>query len=201
VLTTPAVVAWRRTFRAIALRPVIGVAVFCVVPTAWTLLRHGHDLRYAWVAAVVVGGAGLAFAVDDDAAVLLAASPSPLFIRRAARVFAAAVPVVAAWLVIIELSAATNRLDGAPVGLLGVEALTAAGVALAVAGTGRRAGNVGTGVSGFFAGILTMAFVSAMSVQYPWLPRVGEAAHHERWLWIAAAAWAAALWSARDESR
>jgi hypothetical protein len=178
------------------MRPVVGVAVGCALPTAWTLARHGHDLRYAWVFAALIGAAGLAFAVDDDAAVLLAASPTPLLIRRAARVVAAAGPVVVAWLAVIALSAIADRLD-----VLGIEALTTVGVALAVAGSARRAGNTGTGLSGLVAGVVAMLLVTGFSMRYPALPRLGEAHPHLRWLWLAAAAWATALWSARDEAR
>ena len=201
MLTSPAVVAWPRTLRAIAMRPIVGVAVGSALPTALALARHGRDLRIAWVFAAVLGGAGLAFAVDDDAGVLLAASPTPLLIRRAARVVAAAGPVVVGWLAVLASSRVADRLDGIRFDMLGIVALTAAGVALAAAGSGRRGGNTGTGLAGLVAGVVAMLVVTALSFQYPSLPRLGEPAHQMRWLWLAGAAWATAIWSARDESR
>ena len=121
--------------------------------------------------------------------------------RRAAHVVAAAGPVVVAWLAVLALSANADRIDGIRLDVLGIEALTAAGVALAAAGLGRRAGNTGTGLAGLVAGVVAMLLVTGFSTRYPGLPRLGEIAHHLRWLWLAAPAWATALWSARDESR
>jgi hypothetical protein len=194
VLTSAPLVAFPRTLRAVELCPVGALSVAAALPTVVTVARHGHDLGLAWVAAALLGAAAGAYAVDDDAAAVLASSPTPLSWRRAARVMATACPVLIAWVVVVVVSVASGRWHDVPLVLLAVEALTVLGVSIAVAG---QAG----GMAGMFLGVVALLVVSVLSVQYPWLPRVGDPVNHDRFLLLALAAWVAVAWSWRDPAR
>ena len=194
-----AVALLRPTARAVPLRSIAGVAALAAAPAVITVARGGTDLAYAWVAAAVVGGAGLAYAVDDDAEVLVAPSPVPLWLRRALRLLIAAAVVTAGWSVATVAGAGAGLLEGRPTSDLAVEAFTAAGVAIAVAGAAhRRLGVDQAGLGGAATGVLSLLVVTALASRYAWLPRLGAAEQHDRWLWVAALGWAVTAWTSRD---
>ena len=142
----------------------------------------------------MIGAAAAAFAVDDDASVLLAPSPTALMTRRASRLAAAACPLLAAWAAVAGLTAVGGRFHNVPLAMLGVTAWAVSGFAVAVASRS-------TGIGGFASGLTVPLFVTAMSVQYDWMPRIADPASNGRWLWIGVLAWALALWLARDPAR
>jgi hypothetical protein len=195
----PLVVGFPRTMRAIPLRSLGVVSLLAVTPTVMTVVRAGHDVRLALVAAAVVGGAGLAYAIDDDAESLLAASPTSLANRRAARLAAALVLSLVSWgIALAVVGSAGLSTDGRLAGLA-AEALAASGVAVAIAATVRRElGLDHTGLVGASAGVTAVLFLTLMSMRYSWLPRVGESGSTGRWLWVALAGWATVGWASRD---
>ncbi|HUR18426.1 MAG TPA: hypothetical protein VMZ51_05740 [Acidimicrobiales bacterium] len=173
-----------------------------LAPTVVTVARGGHELLLAFVTAAVVGGAGLAQAVDDDAAVLLASAPTSLARRRAGRLAVALIVMLAAWLGVAVAGALGGGLDQLPIRRLVVEAVTAAGIGIAVAAaTARRGVTNRPGLTGALMSVVTMVTITLTAEQYGALPRLGDAAHHGRWLWLAAAAWLAAAWASRDPAR
>jgi hypothetical protein len=195
----PLVVAFPRMMRSIPLLPLTAIVLLAAAPTVLTVARHGDDLGLALVVAAVVGGAGLAYGVDDDAAALLAASPTTLAERRAARIGAAALVVSLGWLVVLAVAWGAGLLEGAPLGALAVEALTAAGLAVAVAaGLGRTALGEHSGMVGALAAVVVMLLITALAVRYTWLPALGFHRNHDEWLGLAAAAWVAVWWKAKD---
>jgi hypothetical protein len=192
-------VAFTHTARAVPVGAVLTLATLAAAPTVVTVVRGGTDLSVALVVAAVIGGAAFAFAIDDDAAVVLASSPTTLTRRRAARLGAALLAVGAGWELVLATAESADALNGVRVGDLGVEAFTAAGVALAAAAVAARSGShERTGITGIVTAVLTMLTTTAMAQQYRWLPQLGRAAHHDRWLWVATVAWTLALWASRD---
>jgi hypothetical protein len=202
VLRLPALVAFPHTVRATPVASLLTMSAMAAVPAVITALRGGTNFSGALVAAAVIGGAGFAHAVDDDAAVVLASSPTSLFRRRAVRIVVAFVALAAGWELALAATGAANALEGIRMPDLAVEALTAAGVGVAAATAAKRNGYPGrSGVAGVATALLTMLTITAMAQQYRWLPQLSVAAHHERWLWVAATAWGMAVWASRDPAR
>ncbi len=199
MLTAPPLVAFAHTVRAVPTGALLAVAALTAAPAVITAARGGSDFSLALVAAAVLGGAGFAYAVDDDAAVVLAASPITLARRRAIRILVALLVVVIAWELVVAVAASADSFDHVPFADLAVEAFTAAGIAIAVATATTRRGSVEkNGIAGVGAAVLVMLMVTTMAQKYAWLPQVGQPQHHDRWLWIAAAAWAIAGYASRD---
>lgn len=195
----PVVVAFPRTMRAVPWRSTCAVAVLAAAPTVGTVLRGGHDLVLAFVAASVVGGAGLAYAVDDDAAAIAAASPTPLVQRRAGRVIAALLVVALGWGVAFAVGRSVELMNGVRFSDLAIEAVTAAGLAIAVAaGMDRKLLVDRTGLAGVATAVVSMLFITVMSTRYRWLPQLGGTEHHDRWLGLAAVGWLGVWWTSRD---
>jgi hypothetical protein len=190
------------TARGLAARSLGGVTLCVMAPTLITLLRGGQNLALAVAAAALIGGAGIALGVDDDAEVLLAASPTPLAARRALRVAIAAAIVGVGWVVVIVVGEQAALLDHARLDDVAVEALAAAGVGVAGAvGAQRWFANDNPGVAGVAISAVSLLTITALSTRLPALPAIGLDRHHDRWLWVAAAAWGAAAWLSRDPAR
>jgi hypothetical protein len=183
------------TMRALPVRSIVAMSALAATPAVVTAARGGHDFGAAVIAAGLFAGAGVGYALDDDAATLLAASPTSLARRRAVRVGLAAAVLAIGWAVAFTVRAVGDETVGqSTVGLL-IEAATAASFALAIAASGlvERPGFASSITS--LAGVLT---VTALSFRYRWLPELGPSAHHNRWLWLGGAALAVAAWSSRD---
>jgi hypothetical protein len=175
------------------------MSALAAAPTLITVARSGRNLELALIAAAVVGGAGFAYAVDDDAAATLAASPTPLAPRRAARIVGAALVATTGWLVVFVVAWGAGLLGGMRIGDLAIEGVTAAGVAVAVAAALRRALDVEhTGLAGAATAVVGMLFITMLSTRYPWLPALGSPLRHDAWLLVALAAWVGVGWTARD---
>lgn len=194
-----ATTALPRTFRALPLASIGVIGVVAVVPTVLTVAREGDDLAMALTIAAVVGGAGFAYAVDDDAAQVLAASPSPPSIRRATRVVAAALLIGGSWAAVLGMGWSTGLSTARPLADLALEAVTAAGVGIAVAAWLRPDhAPERTGLAGAASAVVLMLLITSLALRYPWLPSLGQPQNHDRWWWVAAVAWAGVWWTVRD---
>ncbi len=177
---------------------VLTVVALACTPVAVTVARGGHDVSGAVAMASIGLGAVVAFAVDDPAANLLAAVPTPLWVYRSVRVLATVMFAIAGGTAVAVMRSAADA-PPTPLGDALVVAATAAGVALAIAGTiNRRTRNEAAGVTGVAAAAFTMVLVTALAVRFPWLPSLAGGPHHSRWLGLAAIAWAVTVWSTRD---
>ncbi len=188
------------TARSLPMKAVTGAALAAAAPTVLTELKGGDDLTVAVVVAVIVAAAGLGYAVEDAAGVTIAASPTTLGRRRLVRGLIVASVLSLGWALVAILATVTGDGDATTRTLL-VEALTASGVAVGVAAAVDREGRSQAGLAGLAAGVMTMLFVTVFSSRWFWLPRLGGGEGHARWLWLAAAGWALALWSSRDPAR
>jgi hypothetical protein len=198
-MTRPSVVAFPRTLRALSLRSLATVAALAAMPTLVTVARGGRNLDLALVAAALVGGAALAYSVDDDAASVVAPSPTTLGVRRATSIFAATLVVATSWAAVLAVGGTTVTISTQDIRNLGVDAVTAAGVGIAVAAwIARDRGEERTGLAGSATAIVLMLFITVLAMRYPWLPALGRAQNHDRWLWLAGVAWAGVWWTARD---
>jgi hypothetical protein len=198
-MISPLVVAFPRTMRALPLGPLGVISALVAAPTVMTVARAGDDLGWALIAAAVVGGAGLAYAVDDDAADLLAASPTTLAARRAARIVATALVVAVGWFVVLVVGWTAGVLRGARIGDLAIEAIAAAGIAVAVAsGLRRDLGAERVGMLGAATAVVAMLFVTILATRYAWMPALGTTRNHDLWLWLACAAWLGVWWTVKD---
>jgi hypothetical protein len=193
--------AVRPTVRSVTPSAWVGM-LLATLPAVLTVVLGGSDLGVAVVFAAVALGSLLAFAIDDPAAPVFAASPTPLVVRRALRV-------------VVLLPAAA--LAGGLVGLLVVrfhedpplalgeragEAAVAAGLAIASAAwLARRTGERRPGSLGVLFGLIGPALVSALAVRVDGLPMLGSASNASRWWWVAIAAWTAGVWWSRDLAR
>ena len=198
-MTSPLVVSFPRTLRALSLPSLAAVVALAALPTFVTVARGGRDLRIALVAAALVGGAAIAYGVDDDAASVVAPSPTTLAWRRATSIFAATLVAATSWAAVLAVGGTTVSISAQELRGLGVEAVTAAGVGIAVAAwIGRDRGQERTGLAGAATAIVLMLFITVLAMRYPWLPALGRAQNHDRWLWLAGIGWAGVWWTARD---
>ena len=154
---------------------------------------------------VTIGGVGVAaataFLLDDPAAETLAASPTPLSVRRAQRVGIAAMAAALWWTGAVAVVA--TRVDGAPLAgpALQLCALVAVAVAVSAAATtmGDRSGG---GIAG--AAFSVACFASTFLPPRWWLPFPPDpsaAGATERWLATLACAIALLAWTSRDPAR
>lgn len=198
-MMSPLVVSFPRTLRALSLHSIAALAALAALPTVVTVAQGGRDLELALVAAALVGGAAIAFGVDDDAAAVLAPSPTTLVWRRATSILAATLIVATGWAAVLVVGGATVAISTQELRSLGVEAVTAAGVGIAAAAwISRDRDQERTGLAGAATAIVSMLFITVLAMRYPWLPALGRAQNHDRWLWVAGIAWAGVWWTARD---
>ncbi|HEX2700020.1 MAG TPA: hypothetical protein VHM89_07420 [Acidimicrobiales bacterium] len=173
------------------------LAAVTAAPAVVTLVRSGQDFTMALQAAAIVAGAGAGFAADDQAANVLASSPTPLLARRALR--AAGVVVVLAGGLCIALAAAWSG-SARPVALAGPLSVlaAAAGTSLALASAGGPDGPLTAGMSSAMGSVLGLLTVSALAERWTRLPTVASPAFDRRWLAVAAAGMLTALVRSRD---
>lgn len=193
--------AARPTVRSLPPSVVAGL-VLAAAPAVLTAASGGTDLSKAVLVTALVIGALVGFAIDDPAAVVLAASPTTLLSRRLHRVVAllglggVVVGVVALLVGLVH--------QGPTISLLqeGREGAAAAGLATAAAAwLARSTGEPRPGSFGLVLGLLGPLVVSALAWRVEGLPSLGTADHASRWWWVAAVGWTAAAWWSRDPAR
>ncbi len=195
--------AWRPCARGLPLPTLAGAAAFALVPTTLVLVRHGHDLAGALVAAALVSGAASAFSVDDPAEETLAASPTGLARRRLLRLSALALGVAAIAVVLLMVAALADvrGLSAAELARRAAELGAVSGVAAAAAGAARRQEAAFAAHGGAVAGLLGILLVTALNYRFHALPALLDSPHHVRWWLIAATGWAVTAWTWRDPGR
>lgn len=189
----PAVVVSARTVPLAA----AGLAALAVLPALMTHLRGGLDFTLALQAAAVIAGSGAGFAADDEAANVLAPSPTPLLARRAFRAATVlgVLGAAAAAAALLAVSAAGPAPDLAPP--LAVLA-AAAGVSAAFAFGNRTDGPAAPGVSAAVATAMVLLSGAFLATRWSWVPDVSRPRFDGRWLVVAAAGAAVALVRSRD---
>ncbi len=188
------------TLRVLPLRSLGAVGLLVVVPTAVTSFRGGTDFVVPLTLGVLMGGAGLGYAFDDPASATLAASPTPLLVRRLWRLAMAVAIVGLAWGVAFVVASVSAPLALHGMGRTwGYEVVSVAGLAVAINAAGQRRLGVGSlGFAGLVGSLLVVFTVSVTAARLPWLPSVAFPEAADRWLWVAIPAWLVAGWNSRD---
>lgn len=183
--------------RALLRTPALAVAVAAGVPVAVVVVRQGTDLALAPMLGALVGGASLAFAVDDASAGTVAAVPVPLGMRRAIRAALIAAVAVGAWFGSLAVADADGYVVGPPRGLL-APTIATAGTALALAAGLDRRDEPAAAAAGSFGALLAVATSATLAMRWPWFPTPLPGASTRAWWTIALVAWLATAWYCRD---
>ena len=188
------------TFRVLPLRSLGAVGLLVVLPTVVTAARAGTDFVVPLTLGVLMGGAGLGYAFDDPASATLAASPTPLFVRRVWRLGGAGAIIGLAWGVAFVVASVSAPLTRHGMGRTwGYEVASVAGLAVAINAAGQRRLGVGSfGFAGLVGSLLAVFTVSVTAARVQWLPSIGVPEAAGRWLWVAIPAWLVAGWNSRD---
>ena len=179
---------------------VVVLAALAVLPALVTRLRGGHDLTLALQAAAVFAGSGAGFAADDQAANLLASSPTPLLARRAFRAVGVGVVLAAGAGLALVLAGTAG---GPPVALAGPFAVlaAAAGTAAALASVDPTDVALAPGVSSALGAVLMLATLSSLAERWSWAPSLARPEFDRRWLVMAGAGLLVALVRSTDPAR
>jgi hypothetical protein len=188
------------TLRATPLAP----AAACCLLSCGLLLVAGRPDRILGLllVAILLTSVGAGFALDDEAAATLEASPTTLLTRRAVR--AAGLLAVLAVGIVLQVTAAARVIPVHPWALGGWLLQNAAFVAvtLAVSAIAQRLlpERVG-GTASAATGLVLLATVAALAKFDPWLSPVPGAPHSERWAWVLAGGVAVLAALSRDPAR
>ena len=176
---------------------VAAVALLAALPALITRARGGHDLTGALQVAALLTGAGAGFAADDQAASILAPSPTTLLARRALREVSVVLVLLAGATVALVLAATAG---GPPVAVSGALAVlaAAAGIACALAAGAPTDAALAPGLSSALGAVLTLGTISALAERWPWVPTLARTDFDRRWLVLAAVGSIVALVRSRD---
>jgi hypothetical protein len=172
--------------------------------TGALIIAARHDQMFAptlqLVSVLLATGAG--FALDDPAAEILAASPSSLLRRRAARAMLSVTTTALVWLTLVGAQGPESANEGWALAIMFAGLLT---LGLAIAGVASRRSPYGRG--GIVAGPGLFVLLIASSIVPPrWRPLPmgdipgGWAAIYLRWGGAALAGAIAFVWSSRDRA-
>lgn len=176
---------------------VVAIAVLAALPAFIARARGGHDMTGGLQFAAVLAGAAAGFAADDQAANVLAPSPTTLLTRRALRAVGVAVVLACGFGSALVLAVTSGGPSVALEGPLAVLA-AAVGVAAALAGGGPTEGALAPGVSSALGAVVVLTTTSAMAQRWSWMPTLARMDFDGRWLVVAAAGAALALVRSRD---
>ena len=171
------------------------------VPSVIALARGDTVVSTPLIMAGLLAGATLAWAVEDQAADLLASMPVSSPVRTSLRVgLVALVSIIGAALIALVVAIG----PGLPpdLGDRLVETAAAAAAAISVGLVASRRGERAAGPVGITAGVLTVGVVAALAVRWPTiLPALGPGSTHNRWWLLALAGIAIAVRAGRDPGR
>ncbi len=171
------------------------------VPSVVAVARGDTVVVAPLIMAGLLAGATLAWAVEDQAAELLASMPVSSPVRTSLRVgLVALVSIVGAALIALFVAIG----PGLPPGLGDrlPETAAAAAAALGVGLVASRRGERGAGPVGVTAGLLTVGLVATFAVRWPTiLPALAAGPTHDRWWILALAGIAIAIHAGRDPGR
>jgi hypothetical protein len=171
------------------------------VPSVVGVARGDTVVSAPLIMAGLLLGAGLAWAVEDQAAELLASLPVSSPVRTSLRVgLVALVSIIGAALIALVVAIG----PGLPpdVGDRLAETAAAAAAALGVGLVASRRGERAAGPVGVTAGVLIVGVVAALAVRWPTiLPALAAGLTHDRWWILALAGIAVAARAGRDPGR
>jgi hypothetical protein len=165
------------------------------IPTVWTLARGESGLGFPLVSISFVWVTS-AFAVDDDAGELTAASVIPLWRRRAMRLTVIATAGAIVWFALLGAIAVDDTIANRAIPLR--EAITIGALSLGLAGVVHHIDQRSAALSGAFGAALVVLVITALAFRWQWLPSLGLVHHHARWWIPAAVGAAAAVFTSRD---
>ncbi|MFN0029571.1 MAG: hypothetical protein ACKV2O_20655 [Acidimicrobiales bacterium] len=187
----------RYTARSLPLATVAVILTTAAMPTVWTVARGRSSFGLPLVAASFIGTLA-AFAVDDPAGELTAASVVPLWRRRVTRLLVVGLPGCAVWAVLLVVIVLT---EGDPMSSWAIptrEIVTIGAIAFGLAGLAHRRDERSAALAGAFGSALATLLISTFAFRYRWLPSLGMIDHHERWWFAAGIGIVAAALSSRD---
>jgi len=171
------------------------------VPSVVAVARGDSVVSTPLIMAGLLVGATLAWAVEDQAAELLASLPVSSPVRTSLRVgLVALVSMIGAALIAVVVAIG----PGLPPDLGGrlAETAAAAAAALGVGLVASRRGERAAGPVGVTAGVLIVGVVAALAVRWPTiLPALAAGPIHDRWWLLALAGIAVAAHAGRDPGR
>lgn len=170
------------------------------VPTLVTLAVDGESYGVQIILLGLVTGASIGWAVDDPAAELLASAPVAAPVRTGLRAGASTL-VAGAVLALVLVALAVGPGLPSDLGDRLPEGVVASCAALALGLLAARRGERAAGAAAVIAGVLTPAFVAALSFKLHQLPGFMGGTNHARWWLVAMAALAVALHAGRDPAR
>jgi hypothetical protein len=139
-----------------------------------------------------------AFAVDDPAGEITAASVVPLWRRRVTRLVVVGLPGCAVWVALLAVIALAEGDATTGWALPTREIVTIAAIAFGLAGLAHYRDERSAALAGAFGSMLVMLLISAFAFRYRWLPSLGMIEHHERWWLVSGIGIVAAALSSRD---
>jgi hypothetical protein len=182
----------------VATGPALGLALLALL----SLVKHPAALLLVLVGLLMVAPFGYLF--DDDAADVVAPSPSTLARRRVTRVSLGAPVLVTGWVVAVERGAYLEDYEALPVGALTTEMLALACLTLAVAAVAASRGDRSPGLSAAIGLLVVVAalFMVRQAVPSGWpVPELQPNLHYQRWWWVTAASLAVISGASRDPAR
>jgi hypothetical protein len=189
------------TARVARLGPAAMTMALAAVPSVVAVARGDAVVVAPLIMAGLLAGATLAWAVEDQAAELLASMPVSSPVRTSLRVgLVSLVSIIGAALIALVVAIG----PGLPPGLGDrlSESAAAAATALGVGLVAFRRGERAAGPVGVTAGVLTMGLVAALAVRWPAiLPALAAGPTHDRWWILAVGGLAVAARAGRDPGR
>jgi hypothetical protein len=189
------------TARVAHLGPAGVTIALAAVPTVVAVARGDAVVVAPLIVAGLLAGATLGWAVDDQAAELLASLPVFSPVRTSLRVgLVALVSIIGAALITLVVALG----PGLPPGLADrlPESAAAAATALGVGLVASRRGERAAGPVGVTASLLTVGLIAALAVRWPTiLPSLAAGPTHHRWWILALAGIAVAAHAGRDPGR
>ena len=189
------------TARVAHLGPAGLTVVLAAVPAVVAVARGDDVVSAPLVVAGLLLGSTLAWAVEDQAADLMASMPVSSPVRTAMRIgLVALVSIIGSALIALVVTIG----PGLPPGLANrlPESAAAAAAALGVALVASRRGERGAGPIGVTAGILVMGLVAGLAVRWPAiLPALAAGPTHDHWWLLAVAGLVVAAHAGRDPGR
>lgn len=171
------------------------------VPSVVAVARGDAVVSAPLIMAGLLLGATLAWAVEDQAAELLASLPVSSPVRTSLRVgLVALVSIIGAALIALVVAIG----PGLPPDLSDrlAETAAAAAAAISVGLVASRHGERAAGPVGVTAGVLIVGVVATLAVRWPTiLPALGPGSTHDRWWILALAGFAIAAHAGRDPGR
>lgn len=185
------------TARSLPLATIAAIVTAAATPTLWTLALGRSSFGFPLVAASFVGALA-AFAVDDPAGELTAASVVPLWRRRVMRLVVVGVPGCAIWAVLLVVIMVAEGGATPSWTVPTRETITIGAIAFGLGGLAYRRDERSAALAGAFGSALTVLLVSAFAFRYRWLPSLGLIDRHERWWFAAGIGIGAAALTSRD---